>query len=92
MPMWTAPWKALCQQSTATRARPASQPLFVQEGVYDEFVTKFAAKVKTSEGGNGFEDGVNQGPLIEEAALERCSATWTTPWPRGGQWWPAVSA
>lgn len=46
-----------------------SNRLYVQEGVYDEFVTKFAAKVKTAKVGNGFEDGVNQGPLIEEAAL-----------------------
>ena len=43
--------------------------LYVQEGVYDEFVKKFAAKVQTAKVGNGFEDGVNQGPLIEEAAL-----------------------
>ncbi|MDP3192698.1 NAD-dependent succinate-semialdehyde dehydrogenase [Rhodoferax sp.] len=46
-----------------------SNRLYVQAGVYDEFVTKFAAKVKTAKVGNGFEDGVNQGPLIEEAAL-----------------------
>ncbi|NWF45521.1 NAD-dependent succinate-semialdehyde dehydrogenase [Hydrogenophaga sp. D2P1] len=46
-----------------------SNRLYVQEGVYDEFVTKFAAKVKTAKVGNGFEEGVNQGPLIEEAAL-----------------------
>ena len=48
-----------------------SNRLYVQEGVYDEFVTKFAAKVKTAKVGNGFEDGVNQGPLIEEAALDK---------------------
>ncbi|HAL37288.1 MAG TPA: succinate-semialdehyde dehydrogenase (NADP(+)) [Polaromonas sp.] len=48
-----------------------SNRLYVQETVYDEFVTKFAAKVKTAKVGNGFEDGVNQGPLIEEAALEK---------------------
>ncbi len=42
---------------------------YVQEGVYDQFVEKFAAKVRTAKVGNGFEDGVNQGPLIEEAAL-----------------------
>ncbi len=48
-----------------------SNRLYVQEGVYDEFVAKFAAKVKTAKVGNGFEDGVNQGPLIEEAALEK---------------------
>ncbi|HRK40133.1 MAG TPA: NAD-dependent succinate-semialdehyde dehydrogenase [Burkholderiaceae bacterium] len=48
-----------------------SNRLYVQSGVYDEFVTKFAAKVKTAKVGNGFEDGVNQGPLIEEAALQK---------------------
>jgi len=46
-----------------------SNRFYVQEGVYDEFVAKFAAKVRTAKVGNGFEDGVNQGPLIEEAAL-----------------------
>jgi succinate-semialdehyde dehydrogenase/glutarate-semialdehyde dehydrogenase len=44
---------------------------YVQEAVYDEFITKFAAKVKTAKVGNGFEEGVNQGPLIEEAALQK---------------------
>ena len=48
-----------------------SNRLYVQAGVYDEFVTKFAAKVKTAKVGNGFDDGVNQGPLIEEAALKK---------------------
>lgn len=46
-----------------------SNRLYVQEGVYDEFVQKFATKVRTAKVGNGFEEGVNQGPLIEEAAL-----------------------
>ena len=46
-----------------------SNRIYVQEAVYEEFVTKFAAKVATAKVGNGFEDGVNQGPLIEEAAL-----------------------
>jgi succinate-semialdehyde dehydrogenase/glutarate-semialdehyde dehydrogenase len=44
---------------------------YVQAGVYDEFVTKFAAKVKTAKVGNGFDADVNQGPLIEEAALQK---------------------
>ncbi|WP_342617941.1 NAD-dependent succinate-semialdehyde dehydrogenase [Rhodoferax sp. GW822-FHT02A01] len=42
---------------------------YVQEGVYDQFVTKFSAKVKAMKVGNGFEDGVAQGPLIEDAAI-----------------------
>ncbi len=48
-----------------------SNRLYVQSGIYDQFVEKFAAKVRTAKVGNGFEDGVNQGPLIEEAALEK---------------------
>jgi len=48
-----------------------SNRLYVQAGVYDEFVTKFAAKVKTAKVGNGFDDGINQGPLIEKAALQK---------------------
>ncbi|MFW2355640.1 NAD-dependent succinate-semialdehyde dehydrogenase [Hydrogenophaga sp.] len=46
-----------------------SNRIYVQAGVYDSFVEKFAAKVKTTKVGNGFDDGVSQGPLIEEAAL-----------------------
>jgi succinate-semialdehyde dehydrogenase/glutarate-semialdehyde dehydrogenase len=48
-----------------------SNRLYVQANVYDEFVTKFTAKVKTAKIGNGFDEGVNQGPLIEEAALQK---------------------
>jgi succinate-semialdehyde dehydrogenase / glutarate-semialdehyde dehydrogenase len=48
-----------------------SNRIYVQEAVYEEFATKFAAKVKTAKVGNGFEDGVNQGPLIEPAALDK---------------------
>ena len=44
---------------------------YVQEGVYDAFVAKFTAKVKAMKVGNGFEDGVMQGPLIEDAAIEK---------------------
>jgi succinate-semialdehyde dehydrogenase/glutarate-semialdehyde dehydrogenase len=45
--------------------------IYVQDAVYDEFVQKFSAKVKTLKVGNGFEDGVVQGPLIEDAAIEK---------------------
>ena len=45
--------------------------IYVQDAVYDEFVQKFAHKVKALKVGNGFEDGVAQGPLIEPAALEK---------------------
>jgi succinate-semialdehyde dehydrogenase/glutarate-semialdehyde dehydrogenase len=45
--------------------------IYVQEGVYDTFVQKFAAKVKAMKVGNGFEEGVVQGPLIEDAAVQK---------------------
>ena len=45
--------------------------IYVQDGVYEQFVHKFAAKVQTMRVGNGFEDGVVQGPLIEDAAVEK---------------------
>ncbi|WP_313074367.1 NAD-dependent succinate-semialdehyde dehydrogenase [Melaminivora sp.] len=48
-----------------------SNRFYVQDGVYEEFVQRFVAKVRTARVGNGFEDGVNQGPLIEEAALAK---------------------
>jgi succinate-semialdehyde dehydrogenase/glutarate-semialdehyde dehydrogenase len=48
-----------------------SNRLYVQESVYEEFSQKFAAKVKTAKVGNGFDEGVNQGPLIEPAALTK---------------------
>ncbi|OOG49707.1 NAD-dependent succinate-semialdehyde dehydrogenase [Polaromonas sp. C04] len=48
-----------------------SNRFYVQDGVYDEFVQKFSAKVKQLKVGNGFEDGVVQGPLIEDAAVDK---------------------
>ena len=44
---------------------------YVQAGVYDAFVAQFTAKVKLMKVGNGFEDGVVQGPLIEDAAVAK---------------------
>jgi succinate-semialdehyde dehydrogenase/glutarate-semialdehyde dehydrogenase len=44
---------------------------YVQDGVYDQFVAKFSAKVKVLKVGNGFEEGVTQGPLIEDAAVDK---------------------
>ena len=45
--------------------------IYVQDGIYDSFVEKFAAKVAKLNVGNGFAEGVTQGPLIEDAAVEK---------------------
>ena len=57
--------------SNAGQACVCGHPIYVQEGVYDRFVEKFAARVKAFKVGNGFEEGVVQGPLIEPAALDK---------------------
>ena len=44
---------------------------FVQDGVYDEFVEKLAAASNKLKDGNGLEAGVQQGPLIDEKAVEK---------------------
>ena len=44
---------------------------YVQAGVYDRFVEKLAAKAGGIKLGNGFEAGVNQGPMIDDAAIHK---------------------
>jgi len=46
--------------------------MLVQDGVYDEFVRRFATAVQNQlRVGNGLEEGVSQGPLINMAAVEK---------------------
>ena len=45
--------------------------LYVQSGVYDLFAEKLAAKVGAMKVGDGFESGVNAGPLIDGNALAK---------------------
>ncbi len=65
------------QGAMASKYRNAGQTcvcanrIYVQDAVYDEFVQKFSAKVKTLKVGNGFDEGVVQGPLIEDSAVEK---------------------
>ncbi|MGB5310767.1 MAG: NAD-dependent succinate-semialdehyde dehydrogenase, partial [Polyangiales bacterium] len=44
----------------------------VQDGIYDEFARRLSKAVRDQlKVGNGLEDGVTQGPLINEAAVEK---------------------
>lgn len=45
--------------------------LLVQSGIHDAFVEKFAAAAARLKVGNGLEEGVAQGPLIDEAAVAK---------------------
>ena len=66
---------AAVEGAIASKYRNAGQTcvcanrLYVQDGVYDEFARKLAAAVGKLKVGNGVEDGVTTGPLIEEKAV-----------------------
>jgi len=45
--------------------------IYVQAGVYDAFLEKLLAKVTTLKLGNGFESGVQVGPMIDAAAVDK---------------------
>jgi succinate-semialdehyde dehydrogenase/glutarate-semialdehyde dehydrogenase len=45
--------------------------LLVQDGVYEEFSAKLSQAVSGLKVGNGMDDGVAQGPLIDMAAVEK---------------------
>jgi succinate-semialdehyde dehydrogenase/glutarate-semialdehyde dehydrogenase len=45
--------------------------IYVQSAVYDAFAEKLAARVAKLKVGDGFEPGVLEGPLINEAAVEK---------------------
>ncbi|NYT69251.1 NAD-dependent succinate-semialdehyde dehydrogenase [Pusillimonas noertemannii] len=48
-----------------------SNRFLVQAGIHDEFVEKLAQAVALMQVGDGMEDGVVQGPLINEAAVQK---------------------
>ena len=45
--------------------------IYVHDAVYEAFTEKLVARVKTLKVGDGFEDGVNIGPLINAAAVSK---------------------
>ena len=45
--------------------------IYVQENIYEEFSKKLAEATRSMKVGNGFDDGVTTGPLIDRQALEK---------------------
>jgi len=48
--------------------------IYVQAGVYDAFAEKLAARMSDLTLGDGFVDGVNTGPMINDAAVQKVEA------------------
>lgn len=45
--------------------------IYVHDAVYDELAQRLVAKVNAMKVGDGFEQGVTQGPLIDQAAVDK---------------------
>ena len=71
---------AAVQGAMASKYRNAGQTcvcanrILVQDGVYDAFAEKLRAAVAGLKVGNGMEEGVTQGPLIDGRAVEKVQA------------------
>lgn len=48
--------------------------LYVQAGVYETFLEKFTAAAERLKVGSGLDEGINQGPMIDRAALDKMEA------------------
>jgi succinate-semialdehyde dehydrogenase/glutarate-semialdehyde dehydrogenase len=72
--------KAAVRGAMASKYRNAGQTcvcanrLLVQEGIYEAFVDRLGAAVANLRVGPGLEEGVQQGPLINQAAVEKVEA------------------
>ncbi|MDR5799141.1 MULTISPECIES: NAD-dependent succinate-semialdehyde dehydrogenase [Caballeronia] len=71
---------AAVEGAIASKYRNAGQTcvctnrMYVHDAIYDAFVEQLARAVAGLRVGNGLEDGVTQGPLIDEAAVQKVEA------------------
>ncbi|WP_027185385.1 NAD-dependent succinate-semialdehyde dehydrogenase [Desulfovibrio inopinatus] len=59
--------------------------MYVHDAVYDTFLEKMAEHVKTLKPGNGLDDGINMGPLINADALEKTKSFTEDALAKGGR-------
>ena len=61
----------LCKYRNSGQTCISANRILVQDTIHDEFVTRFDAAVGALKVGNGLDDGVQVGPLIDDAAVEK---------------------
>jgi succinate-semialdehyde dehydrogenase/glutarate-semialdehyde dehydrogenase len=82
---------AAVQGAMASKYRNSGQTcvcvnrFYVHDAVYDEFAAKLSKAVATLKVGNGADEGVTQGPLINEAAVQKVQAHIADAVERGAQ-------
>ncbi|MEM6985260.1 MAG: NADP-dependent succinate-semialdehyde dehydrogenase [Pseudomonadota bacterium] len=61
----------ICKFRNGGQTCVCANRIYVQSGVYEAFSEKLAAAVSAIQVGNGADDGVTQGPLIDDAAVTK---------------------
>lgn len=61
----------ICKFRNAGQTCVCANRIYVHEDIYDEFTKRFTDKARALNVGDGAEEGVNIGPLINEAAIEK---------------------
>ncbi len=64
----------VCKYRNSGQTCVCANRIFVQDGVFDEFCSKFVAAVQSLKVGDGFQAGVQQGPLIDMHAIEKAES------------------
>ncbi len=60
-----------CKFRNAGQTCVCANRIYVQDGVYDEFMAKFETAINALSLGDGMKDGTDIGPLIDESGLEK---------------------
>jgi succinate-semialdehyde dehydrogenase/glutarate-semialdehyde dehydrogenase len=60
-----------CKYRNAGQTCVTANRILVQDGIYDAFAERFRDEVNKLKVGDGLGEGVNQGPLIDMAAVEK---------------------
>lgn len=60
-----------CKYRNAGQTCVCANRMLIQEGIYDEFCSKFAEGAKKLVVGDGMKEGTTQGPLINDRGLEK---------------------
>jgi succinate-semialdehyde dehydrogenase/glutarate-semialdehyde dehydrogenase len=75
----------LCKYRNSGQTCISANRIYVEAGIYDEFVSRFVDAAAKLTVGNGLEPETNVGPLIEQAAVEKVERHVADALDRGGE-------
>jgi len=74
-----------CKYRNSGQTCVCANRILVQDGIYDAFAAKLVAAVQTLKVGDGFQDGIQQGPLIDMHAVEKAESHIEDALSKGGE-------